>query len=160
MGVQQAPLPTLPKKFTIISDNKGLTSIRTMQFPKTLSKRWLDTIANYDFDVEYRKGALHQDVDYLSREGASTIDNGTEDKDESDDEGEAHITLQSMDEDTNQEYTINIKKEQETDDDIKTVKTWMIEGWEPTRDEVRRLPTSCQRYARILKVLEIKMAFL
>lgn len=55
------------RKFTLRTDNQALTWIKTMQAPKGMIQRWLDILANYDFDIEHRAGKSHGNADSLSR---------------------------------------------------------------------------------------------
>lgn len=64
-----------------------------MHFPRTISSRWLDVIANYYFTINHRRASKHGDVDYLSCIGASTIPNGMEIDDE--DDIEVNIPIQA-----------------------------------------------------------------
>jgi transposase InsO family protein len=55
------------KKFTLRTDHRALVWIRTMDAPSGMISRWLDILANFSFDVEYRKGTSHGNADALSR---------------------------------------------------------------------------------------------
>lgn len=55
------------RKFILRTDHRALTWIRTMEAPSGMLGRWLDTLANFDFDVQYRKGTQHGNADGLSR---------------------------------------------------------------------------------------------
>lgn len=55
------------KRFILRTDHRALTWIRTMEAPSGMIARWLDTLANYDFEVRYRPGEKHGNADGLSR---------------------------------------------------------------------------------------------
>jgi hypothetical protein len=55
------------RRFTLRTDHRALTWIRTMEAPTGMISRWLDTLANFDFEVVYRKGTAHGNADGLSR---------------------------------------------------------------------------------------------
>ena len=57
----------LGRKFKLRIDNSSLRWIKTLDPPKGIILRWLETLANYDFDVEHRPGKKHANADILSR---------------------------------------------------------------------------------------------
>ena len=80
-----------PRKFVFVTDHSALKSIKTMKFPRSLSLRWLDIVSNFNFSVEHRKAALHQDVDFLSRHvarGTATKKDGNDTLTKEEDDGE------------------------------------------------------------------------
>ena len=129
-----------------------------MHFPRTVSARWLDIIANYDFTIRHRKSIEHADVDYLSHMGASTIPNGIE-IDDDDDDVEINIPIQAI-QSNDIIATIDINESQKKDEYISTVKHWLENKVEPKRSDVSKLSTACQRYSGILKALKIKEGML
>ena len=60
-----------PYTFKWFCDNAAMKSIHTMQPPKEVTKRWLNIINTYNFEVEHIKGKNNTLVDYLSRKGCS-----------------------------------------------------------------------------------------
>ena len=55
------------KKFLLRTDHSSLQYIKTMQPPSLVEGRWLECVTKYDFEVIYRKGTAHGNVDALSR---------------------------------------------------------------------------------------------
>jgi hypothetical protein len=55
------------KRFVLRTDHRALQWIRTMEAPSGMVARWLLTLADYDFEVQYRKGEQHGNADALSR---------------------------------------------------------------------------------------------
>lgn len=55
------------RKFVLRIDNRALLWIRTMERPAGMIQRWLDTLANFDFEVQHRPGKKHGNADSLSR---------------------------------------------------------------------------------------------
>ena len=70
------------RKFVLRTDHAALKYIRTMDPPKGTIARWLDCIANFDFDVIYREGKKHGNADALSRLENLDPQNETEDHNE------------------------------------------------------------------------------
>ena len=55
------------KKFLLRTDHRALQWIHKMEAPSGMIARWLQTLSNFSFDVEYRKGKDHGNADGLSR---------------------------------------------------------------------------------------------
>jgi len=55
------------KEFILRTDHQALTWLRTMDAPDGMTARWLDTLANFSFKVQYRPGPKHGNADGLSR---------------------------------------------------------------------------------------------
>ena len=54
-------------KFTIRTDHKPLESFRTRPRLSGRQSRWIDTLANFDFNIEYMEGKRNVVADGLSR---------------------------------------------------------------------------------------------
>ena len=107
-----------------------------MAFPRSRSLRRLEIVANFNFTVEYRKAALHTDVDFLSlhvpnAEAGANADRPPDndgDDDDIDHESNALIIHQiSWKDNQGQDETIEecFKAAQEQDETIHQVKDWM-----------------------------------
>jgi hypothetical protein len=55
------------RPFLIRTDHQPLVSIKTMPPLDSHMARWLDTLANYNFEIEHRAGSKHGNADALSR---------------------------------------------------------------------------------------------
>ena len=55
------------RKFTIITDHKPLSFLHSLKEPKGREARWLQELAQYDFDVAHQPGLAHVAADALSR---------------------------------------------------------------------------------------------
>ena len=55
------------RPFILRTDHAALKWIYTMEKPTGMIERWLQTLANHQFTVEYRPGKNHQNADALSR---------------------------------------------------------------------------------------------
>jgi hypothetical protein len=55
------------RPFLLRTDHKPLKYIKTMDAVDGHVRRWLDAIANYDFEVQYREGKSQGNADALSR---------------------------------------------------------------------------------------------
>jgi hypothetical protein len=53
-------------QFKLRMDHRALTWIQTMEAPTGMFSRWLDTLANFDFEIVYWKGTQHGNADGLS----------------------------------------------------------------------------------------------
>ncbi|KAG1535988.1 hypothetical protein G6F49_013064 [Rhizopus delemar] len=59
----------LGKKFMIITDHSALTGLLKTPNPTGIIARWIVTLSEYDFDIKYRPGRVHESADFLSRLG-------------------------------------------------------------------------------------------
>jgi len=57
----------LGKKFTILTDHCALCALKTKMPNSPRLRRWALLLSEFDFTIKYVKGALHNDVDCLSR---------------------------------------------------------------------------------------------
>ena len=55
------------KHFIWRTDSTGLRSLQKMNTKSAVVERWLDSIADYNFEVQHRKGSAHANADCLSR---------------------------------------------------------------------------------------------
>ena len=55
------------QKFIVRTDHSSLTYLKTMSHPDFMVQRWLATLADFQFDVQYRKGTKHANADAISR---------------------------------------------------------------------------------------------
>jgi len=109
------------RRFILRIDNRALLWIHTMEAPSGMIQRWLDTLANFDFQVQHRAGTKHGNADSLSR-----IDH-LPPPDESVDiemgERLCHL-IYSLEMDWTPE---RIKELQQEDEDIRPVRTALLE---------------------------------
>lgn len=54
-------------KFTVETDHRPLLSVKNFKNKNRRLERWSLSLADFDFDVVYKKGKLHIDVDAISR---------------------------------------------------------------------------------------------
>jgi hypothetical protein len=66
-GLKQFRHFLLTKHFILRVDHAALTSLLKTPQPVGQSARWLDLIAEYDFEIRHRAGDLHKNADSLSR---------------------------------------------------------------------------------------------
>ena len=55
------------KKFLIRTDHSSLKWLKNFKNPEGMVARWIATLGAYDFEIAYRKGAMHGNSDALSR---------------------------------------------------------------------------------------------
>ena len=66
-SVKQFRQYLLGHKFILITDHQPLKWLKTIKDPPPKIARWVMTLQEYDFDVEYRSGKLHHNADAMSR---------------------------------------------------------------------------------------------
>jgi len=59
------------RKFTVRTDHSSLRWLRNFKNPKGQLARWLESLSEYDFIIEHRKGRSHLNADGLSRRPCS-----------------------------------------------------------------------------------------
>lgn len=73
MGLQRAStLPIINKSFTVLSDHGSLQWMYSWKNAPLRVKRWLASLASFDFSVVYRPGPKNVVADALSRAPASS----------------------------------------------------------------------------------------
>ena len=55
------------RPFLVLTDHRPITFLRSMKDPKGKFARWVQDISSYQFEVAYKPGREHADVDALSR---------------------------------------------------------------------------------------------
>jgi transposase InsO family protein len=58
-------------RFTVITDHQSLKWLRNLESPSGRLGRWLFELQQYDFSIQYRRGALNKVADALSRQPAA-----------------------------------------------------------------------------------------
>ena len=141
----------LHRKFILRSDHQSLKWIRTMQEPQGMILRWLDILANYDFDMEFRSGAKHGNADALSR-----TTHGSFTPEDEDPEGEkAQSLLAPLVMPYNKAGIMELKKEQEKDDVLSRVMEFIrCDKW-PQEPEIRSLDPFLRLYIGLRSQLSI-----
>ncbi len=66
------------EKFTVISDHQALLYAFQKKDVHGRLARWMDFLAEYNFNIQYRKESLHSAADYLSRIQPGDIEGSTE----------------------------------------------------------------------------------
>jgi len=55
------------RKFTIVTDHKPLVWLHSIKDPSSRLWKWRTKLAEYDYDIQYKKGSLNNNADALSR---------------------------------------------------------------------------------------------
>ena len=136
------------RPFILRTDHEALKWIRNIEEPKGMILRWLETLANHDFTVEFRPGRRHCNADALSRTTHADTLRVTEVMDDGVAAlGEAR-TMPSLRMQENRQRTL-IREYQEKDNDIRSVKTWLETGKWPSKAEIRAMSSTSKAYAAL-----------
>lgn len=120
------------RRFTLRIDNRALLWIQTMEAPSGMIQRWLDTLANYDFQVIHRAGRTHANADSLSR-----VKHQKEPTDEVDISMGEKINHLVATIEENPEWTPQlVRRLQEEDQDLQIVRPWIISKTKPDKATV------------------------
>ena len=66
------------RPFILRTDHRALQWIRTMEEPQGMILRWLETLSNHNFIVQFRDGKKHGNADALSRCGHGDVPPATD----------------------------------------------------------------------------------
>ena len=139
------------RPFILRTDHQALKWIRTMEEPQGMILRWLECLANYDFNVEFRKGKKHGNADHLSRCTHAREPTETE-KAESEEEAMFWIgpgqTLYP-----NRLPTSELVKAQSADPNLLRVIQWVKEKRKPDRRKLRKEDPILRQYCSIFETL-------
>jgi len=58
----------LGNKVILRTDHHSLKWLRTFKRPEGILARWIETLAEFDFEIEHRAGRLHSNADAISRQ--------------------------------------------------------------------------------------------
>lgn len=61
------------RKFTIVTDHKPLVWLHSIKDPSSRLWKWRTKLAEYDYDIQYKKGSLNHNADALSRNPPSAV---------------------------------------------------------------------------------------
>ena len=133
----------LHRKFIWRTDHAGLQYLKTMDPPEGMVGRWLQLLANYDFDIVYRPGPKHGNADALSRishapEVAEALDEGSLCS------IQAAWALDPAD----------LLAAQKADPDLARVRQWLADG-KPAKVEVTAGSEALKVYAQIFDQLHL-----
>jgi transposase InsO family protein len=137
------------RKFLLRTDHSCLRYIYTMEAPTGMVARWLETLSNHNFDVQYRPGKDHGNADALSR-----VDHA-EEADSPDDNEELLASMATERPNWTNEF---LKLRQIEDADLKQARLWVDAGKGPEREEKRLLSHTAKIYLGMLSQLRIDAA--
>ena len=147
-----------PNKFTLRTDHRALKWIHSMEQPPSLLIRWMETLASYNFDVQFRSGTAHGNADALSRihhvdsEGKPiNIQNlhGTV-------EDLIHTTPPDQEDEENNQSAIlidNYLEELKKDSTLSLVKQWIINNKIPSKKNLKGKGVDLSRYHEVANLL-------
>ncbi len=171
------------RRFRLRTDHQALKWIRTMEEPQGMILRWLDILANYQFEPEFRAGRKHGNADALSRaphlreptprELAATEEEGLlqispdavpEDSSPAEEDVEEVVEAQApedQDADTTQlwaqqwanQVAPQLLQAQSNDPILKQVRRWVRKGIRPERSEIREEDRALHEYWALFEVL-------
>jgi hypothetical protein len=133
----------LGKRFIAFTDHKPLQWIMIMQNPPAKLARWLLTIGDYDFELQFRKGSENANADAISRWLATDDD----DRESNTCNTDRIVNAISIGEELTREesqVTINaiylaayeFNLGQDKDESIYKLKRWIIDGERPAKKPV------------------------
>ncbi|MES9884898.1 MAG: reverse transcriptase domain-containing protein [Sedimenticola sp.] len=55
------------REFLVRTDHASLVWLKNFKEPEGMLARWISVLETYDFEIQYRKGSLHSNADFMSR---------------------------------------------------------------------------------------------
>lgn len=139
------------RPFTLRTDAKALKSIYTMDEPPGIIIRWLQTLANFTFEVQHRAGKSHQNADSLSR-----ITHAEEDEECTDVSDETNMKmLASITEPRKVTSAAEMKEHQLNDPDLSILIHLIHENRSPTEEMIRGASKDAALYLKMFNELKI-----
>ena len=156
--------------FLVTTDHNPLAYLHTTARLDAVGHRWMAALGAYNFSVKYKSGVSNVDADALSRQPLGKVDHKEISSDavracmrqcsfEADtvmmdgpsveDNGILNINCNSLQVELgDMSNAIDWTKEQETDLDIKLVRSWVISGSRPKIKERKEISPGAWRYLR------------
>ena len=142
-----------PKKFILRTDHEALKWIRSIEEPKGMILRWLETLSNYDFEIQFRPGRQHGNADALSRldhapplEVQEVLDEHLEVKN-----GGIAALLP-----TAPVVEGDLAQRQDEDQELLLIKEWVRTGTWPPPNELKKMSRDIRSYASLRPALALE----
>ena len=127
------------RPFVLRTDHEALKWIRSIEAPKGMILRWLETLANHEFTVQFRRGKKHANADALSR-----TEHGKELKPEEHHDHWLASLIPALGSERERLLT-----SQRGDKVLEKVRKWITEGPWPTKEEKRAMTKEERAYASL-----------
>lgn len=126
--------------------------MKTLNPPGRLVERLLYILSNYNFVIEHKKSEEIPNVDYLTRDGC----NGNPTQYELEEEANTNdLTISAIVIQQGNLSNIDWKDAQGKEENLKKVRRWKEENILPTINELKKMNTNLQRYAKNFDSIKI-----
>ena len=135
------------KRFMIYCDHQPLQWLQRMKNPRGIYWRWLTELATYEFEIRYKPGKKIGAADGLSR--SPHMRDPTPEEVKEAEEFVGHLETgseSSLD-------RVNLRRAQEEDEVLQTVRKWVKGAPPKSREELRGLPEDAHAYHKLLKLI-------
>ena len=140
-----------PRPFVLRTDHQALKWLFTMEQPAGMTQRWLETLGNNNFTVQFRRGTLHGNADSLSR---ATHAREPTPQEEEEAQLETMHCIQALRHPEALDVA-EVLEAQENDHDLQQVRQWLRQGRKPTKEEIRGESSAVRQYAALFETLHI-----
>ena len=135
----------LHRKFILRTDHQALKWIYTMKTPNGLVSRWLDILADFQFEVVHRPGTQHGNADQLSRAPHITEEMPEDDMDS--DEEETCIGSMQITKDLHLPRLMDEwRMEQQQDWELRQIRDWITNDSWPDEKKSTSLAPAVRHY--------------
>ena len=153
LGVQHCHHYLLGRRFKIRTDHGSLRWLLNFRNPEGQTARWLNILAKYDFEVEFRPGSKHSNSDGLSRRPCPVECKKcarAEEIDETHRVRAIHLNTETAETD-DEAWVENVSAEelksaQQEDVSLKEVIQWFENGTRPPWEELRNSSREVKAY--------------
>ncbi|MCG7879813.1 MAG: RNase H-like domain-containing protein, partial [Candidatus Thiodiazotropha endolucinida] len=123
------------KQFLLRTDHGSLKWIMNFKNPEGQIARWLEIFSAYDMKIEHRAGRLHKNADGLSRQTCKQCGLDCTKSEKSPNLRVSRIEALTHTSD-NESGSLDLRAEQDEDDDIHSVKEWITKGARPDSKDI------------------------
>lgn len=138
------------QRFLLRTDHSALKWLLQFKSPEGQVARWIESLQEYDFDIEHRPGSTHKNADALSRRPCVQDCKHCSRIEEKDGEVRRTTVVDDLwDAD-------GLKKDQCQDSDIGIILEWKLRGIRPTWNEISCYNTTVKAYWAQWDALQVK----
>ena len=135
----------LHRPFILRIDNQALKWLKSQDPPSSLVSRWLSTLADYEFSIQYRPSKKHANADAMSRL-THVPDHTGADMEEFDDEILGAVVAVAP---------IDMAAKQQEDPCLAQVRKWVEDDKKPSYKDIRSQGTDLRLYLDVFETLYI-----
>ena len=161
-GIQHCHSYLYGVHFKVRTDHSSLRWLLGFSNPEGQLARWMELLGTYDFDVEHRPGAKHQNADGLSRRPCDEDCKHCVRHEEMCRKASHRVAKHARKDDRRAPGWIEdqeenwLQKRQEEDKNLKTLRGWLERHQKPPWEELKRESLELRKYHQMWNQLEVQ----